>query len=111
MLDNCCCYGFTNGCWNGIFNSCLNHARTESVRDGQNVPKVKIVREYDEGIRPSEIHDFRIVSFRITDLRPVHTLDVMLGKILHPCGREIHVDEYLHLDESGTSNSSERQAA
>jgi hypothetical protein len=41
----------------------------------------------------------------------VHGLDRPSGKIINPIRGEVHVEEDLHFDESGTSNSSERQAA
>jgi hypothetical protein len=75
------------------------------------LPEVQIVGEHNEPLFSGKGHDFRIEGFRIADLRPVNTLELARGEKLDPLRAEVHVDEYFHFDESGTSNSSARHAA
>ena len=96
---------------NRVFNARLDDTWTEGMSDGEDVSEVKIVSEYNHAGLPRIVHDHGIVSSRISNDRPVHGLDRPSGKIINPIRGEVHVEEDLHFDESGTSNSSERQAA
>src|SRR6187549_1273972 len=111
VLNNCRDKCFDDCFWNWIFNASLNDARSPSMGHGENVAEIKIMSEHDEPMFSRETHDFRIESFRITDIGPVTAFDVTSGEKLYPLRGEIHVDEDFHLDDSGTSNSSARHAA
>ncbi len=96
---------------NWVFDSRLNHAGSSSLCDRENAPKVEIVRKHDHGILARERHELRIQCFRISERGPVNAVYLVSGEEFDPRWREVDVNEDLHLEESGTSNSSERQAA
>ena len=111
VLSDCGDNRFTDSSRNRIINPSLNHAWAARVCDRENVAKIKIVRKHDEIAVFGESHYLGIERLRIADFRPMYALNVSSREVTHPRRSEIHVYEDLHLDESGTSNSSARLAA
>jgi len=111
VFDDCGDDKDTDRFRNRIFRSDLNDAWPLCVGYGEDASEIEIVGEQDEVVIAGKMHDRSIGRFRIAECRPVLRLNCLTCKVLNPDWAETHVDENLHFDEIGTSNSSDLHAA
>ena len=89
----------------------LHDARLCATGGGKDVAKIEVVSEHNAIVLARKLHDVSICGRPGPNSRPMHGVMPGNPQNIDPTGRQVRVDEQRHAAASGSSLSSERQAA